>query len=378
MRLLLSIFMIPLVCGFGFFNPRHVHSTTLVQMQGLAEVSWVSSFGTIGDNTAADESNKTKVRVDGISEYLRVWVGATSGTWSFKQIRPTGTNAFDHIFEQDYTPSATGTNLIAAAWTLREGDMLARRLPNATSSIRSTSGGGAGGVDFRITNANITSGSFILPVNVNGNAHNMGIWGKGPALGYVGDSIQTGYPDYFPYLAGQIEGGLASNSVPWKLKHLHVIHAHYANFCVGGETVQYVASTEMTAATNYGTKLLVVQAGVNNLATDAWSDVVDDYLLIRSKHRGPLIFVSILPTSVVTDANSLKRRQWNTNLVLLAASNGSYFLDLQTEFGTNRVATGMPDDAKPEYVLPDNIHLSALGSDVYGRLLKPAVIRHVK
>lgn len=369
-----------LVCGFGFFRPRHVHSGRITQMSGLTESVWVNSAGAVGLFEYADESNKTKVRTSGQSQYARVWVRATSGTWTLAHIRGLATNSFAFITETTFVPATTGTNQVPAVFTLEEGDLTSMTLPNGTASISFTSSGaGVAGITSRGTNAHQGSGTWIYAVTTGtGLALNYGLYGYGPALGVVGDSNPSGFPGYFPFLVGQNIGGVGTNVWTHMLRNRHGYRAHMKNYAVGGQTAFFVNNTEMPVVQVDVPKVLLYQCNGNDIVLGTNSSAsLAQTLEARRKHPGPFYMMSIFPGNAYTDAEHLARRQMNTNLFLLARSNGAFFFDWDPIVGTNRTSTGQLDDLKPEYNF-DGAHLTWIGKRDVTVLLANMLTLHLK
>jgi lysophospholipase L1-like esterase len=354
---------------------------------GLDTSEWVYSapIYLVGTYTGINEGTMGMIRTPGVITSLKWWcrdVDAANKDYKIKLFRPYGTNLYNMVYETDALTAAVGTNEITGlSWTVQEGDHFGWWAEDADTEInvtkvspglRGRSGYSSGEVRGDGVSNSTPNGDNVLCIAG---------YGYGAALVYVGDSILGGYPSYNPFLsAGSWIQGLASNSVPYRVKTHEGVTALYLNTARPSVTADVIDSTLVTYATNAGAKVMWVHSGINDVAAPrTWADYIANITSIRTKFgtNNPFFIAEILPASTASDEVAANVRTWNTNLTAWAATNYATLVKMHDAFGQTRGSTGALDDLLSAYSL-DGVHLNNTGLSEYAKWIKTNVTQYVK
>lgn len=358
----------------------------------LAEWRYDAADNYVGTYTANTAGPMGMVRTPGTITSLKWWCKAVDASlkgYKIKLLRTQGTNLFDVVYSTTTQTAVEGTNEITGlAWSVLEGDQLAWWAEDADTkincthivdlwpSIAGTSGystGEASGNGYSAT----TPGVDAIPC--------IAAYGIGPALLYLGDSILTGWPNYAPFLGGLTSDlrnqGLASNSIPWRVKNAEGLSASYLDCCSGKGIAYWLNTTNSLWATNAGAKVAWVLVGVNDIGAGwTWDDFCTNLVSIRSKFgaSNPFFISEILPANTLDDTQSGTARSWNSKLFYWANTNSAICVsNIHDAFGQNRESTSQLDNLKADYSA-DGVHLNNAGLAEYAKWVKTNVSSYLK
>ena len=347
---------------------------------GIATNEWTTANQIVGTYSTVNDGVYNQIRCPGTVTHLHWWcrnIGAPA-TYKIKLLRPAATNVYDVIYATDALTATVGTNSVTGLnWAVQEGDQLAWWAQSSGTECYMTLLWSARYASGEASGTSYTSGSRIQ------DGLNIAAYGLGPAIAYTGDSILTGYPHYGPWLSlddFSDRQGMASNSVPWKVKNEQGITAVYGDYCTANIDARWINLTNMTFLTNASPKMMWLHIGINDVNNGtAWASYETNLIAIRNKFgtNNPFFIAEIFPATSVSDAVSLGVRTWNTNLAHWVTTNFASLVAMHDAFGSNRSSTGMLDNLKAEYSL-DGVHLTTAGLAEYARWVRTNLSPWVK
>lgn len=180
---------------------------------------------------------------------------------------------------------------------------------------------------------------------------------------FVGDSITDWF--FWPRGNGEATGGEV-----WE-EHFAPLNA--ANFAIAGDTTQGVLwRMQNGELEGFDAKLIVLMLGTNNINRNPPAEIVEgDRLIIEEfRQRQPqakVLLLGIFPRTEEADAPVRTTiREINAELARLADNEQVFYMDIGDAFLTD-------DGTLPTEVMPDGLHPSPLGYQLWADAILPTV-----
>lgn len=200
-------------------------------------------------------------------------------------------------------------------------------------------------------------------------------WTNGPFVAFVGDSITAGYPWYRPASDGGPSGNTNAN-LSAQLLILTGGLVQSTNFGVQGKrwvpSGSYGLAYNVTNALKTRPRYLFVRCGVNDItAGNTWDQVLEQVNLVRlicGNSNALMVVQDVLPRTSGDASFALTIRTWNSNFTAWASTSGVRRVADHDIFGTNRPATGFPDDLATAFDY-DGLHLKTNAYPFWGSVV---------